>query len=209
MSPRRYTMTRKLALATETRQRIVEATLKLHGEYGIFGTSWKDIATEANVSVGTVYRYFPTRDQLVPACGELLMEKIQPPQPESIAQILGNAAHPAERIRRVADALFAFYERGGSHLDADLRERKLPAVREWEEFLRALVAGFVSEALSGLGQDKTTITSLSFLFDFPTFRAICSRGIPASDAARIAAEMAMAWLATHPDDRVDPPDGRT
>ena len=66
MSPRRYTMTKKLALATETRQRIVEATLKLHGEYGIFGTSWKDIATEANVSVGTVYRYFPTRDQLVP-----------------------------------------------------------------------------------------------------------------------------------------------
>lgn len=203
MSPRRYTMTRKMALAAETRQRIVAATLKLHGHNGIFGTSWKDIATEANVSVGTVYRYFPTLDQLVPACGELLMERVQPPQPESIGDILGDAAQPAERIKRVADALFAFYERGGSHLDADLRERALPAVQEWEEFLRAMVAGFIGEALGEFHPDADTITKLSFLFDFPTFRAMSARGISATEASRIAAEMAIAWLGIRPADLTD------
>lgn len=203
MSPRRYTMTRKMALAAETRQRIVAATLILHGQNGIFGTSWRDIATEANVSVGTVYRYFPTLDQLVPACGELLMERVQPPQPESISDILGDATQPAERIKRVADALFAFYERGGSHLDADLRERELPAVREWEEFLRAMVAGFIGEALVGFHQDAKTIIKLSFLFDFPTFRAMRARGISANEASRIAAEMAIAWLGIRPADLTD------
>ncbi len=206
MSPRRYTMTRKMALAAETRQRIVAATLRLHGQSGIFGTSWKDIATEANVSVGTVYRYFPTLDQLLPACGDLLMERVQPPQPESIADILGDATLPAERIKRVADALFAFYERGGSHLDADLRERELPAVREWEEFLRTMVAGFIGEALTGFRPDTITISKLSFLFDFPTFRAMRIRGIAATDASRIAAEMAIAWLGSQPADLTDQAD---
>lgn len=198
MSPRRYTMTRKTALAAETRQRIVEATLKLHGKNGIFGTSWRDIAKEADVSVGTVYRYFPTLDQLVPACGELLMERVEPPQPDSIAEILGEATLPADRLRRVAATLFAFYERGGSHLDADLREKELPAVQEWEAFLRATVAGFVGEALSRLEPNLSTITRLAVLFDLPTYRAMQARGISADDAAETVAEMAIAWLKLQP-----------
>ena len=176
------------------RHRIVEATLKLHGLNGIFGTSWKDIAAEANVSVGTVYRHFPTLDQLVPACGELLMERVRPPQPDSITSILGDATDPAERVLRVAEALFAFYERGGPHLDSDLRERELPAVREWEEFLSAMVAGFVTEALAGSIPTTGTIEQVTFLFDFPTFKAMHARGLDVAQAAKTAAQMALAWL---------------
>ena len=147
MSPRRYSMTRKKAVTAEFRQRILDATLKLHGQKGIFGTSWKDIAHEADVSVGTVYKHFPTLDELVPACGELLMERLKPPNPESIGEILGNATTPIERLLNVAKALFAFYHRGGRHLESDLRERELPAMREWEDYLRAMVTGFIREAL--------------------------------------------------------------
>lgn len=38
--------------------RIVEATLKLHGQKGIFGTTWQEIAQEADVAIGTVYKHF-------------------------------------------------------------------------------------------------------------------------------------------------------
>ena len=49
-------MTRRAASRNETRNRIVEATAKLHGERGVLGTTWQDIAREADVSVSTVYR---------------------------------------------------------------------------------------------------------------------------------------------------------
>ncbi len=194
MAPRRYVMTRKKELAAETRQRILDATLKLHSRNGIFGTSWKDIAHEASVAVGTVYKHFPTLDQLVPACGELLMERVQPPQPESINDILGDARTPMERVHRVALELFTFYERGGRHLDTDFRERELPAVREWEEYLRVMVAGFVKEAVMGQNLDDEGVSNLAYLFDVETFRAMRARSLSLTDCAKTAAEMATAWI---------------
>ena len=198
MSPRRYSMTRKKAVTAEFRQRILDATLKLHGQKGIFGTSWKDIAREADVSIGTVYKHFPTLDELVPACGELLMERVRPPQPDSIGEIIGDAKHPGERLRRVAAELFAFYHRGGRHLESDLRERELPAMREWEEYLRAMVMGFIREALVDCDPGGEAVERISFLFDFPTFNAMRSRGLSPTDAAQTATEMAIAWLGTRP-----------
>lgn len=204
MAPRHYRMTRKKAASEETRQRIVDATLKLHGQRGIFGTSWSEIAREADVSVGTVYKYFPTLDELVPACGELLMARVQPPQPDSINVILGDAKEPGKRLQRVAEALFSFYYRGGQHLDSDLRERELPAVREWEGFLRGMVEGFVREALAGRCADDELISRLSFLFDFPAYNAMRIRGMDVEIAVATATEMAISWLdAQSPQRRTD------
>ena len=56
MSPRKYSMDKRKAAVEETRQRILEATLALHAEKGIFGTSWQDIAKRADVSVATLKR---------------------------------------------------------------------------------------------------------------------------------------------------------
>ena len=75
-------MDKRKAAVQETRQRIVEATLALHAEKGIFGTSWQDIARRADVSVGTVYKHFPSLDELVPACGELMYAITRPPSLE-------------------------------------------------------------------------------------------------------------------------------
>lgn len=194
MSPRRYNMMGKRAAAAGMRRRIVEATLRLHGERGIFGTSWADIANEADVAVGTVYRYFPTLDQLVPACGELLIERTQPPRPEDISTILAGAAGPIERLRRVADALFSFYARGGKYLEADLRERELPAVREWEDYLRAMVGDFVSEALQDASVDAEAQDRICFLFDVPTFSAMRIRGLGPETAAATSTSLAALWL---------------
>ncbi len=51
---RPYRLGRRAETSDETRQRLVEATFLLHGERGIAGTSMKDIAERAGVSVGTV-----------------------------------------------------------------------------------------------------------------------------------------------------------
>jgi AcrR family transcriptional regulator len=194
MSPRRYDMTGKRATAAETRRRIVEATLKLHSEKGIFGTSWADIAREADVAIGTVYRNFPTLDELVPACGELLMELTRPPQPGDIGAILGDAVAPADRLRRVADTLFAFYARAGKSLESDLREREMPAVREWEEYLRGMVEGFVVEALDTAPVEAGMKQRVCFLLDVPTFVAMRTRGLDPAAAAETVTALIARWL---------------
>ena len=110
-------------------------------------------------------------------------------------EIIGEAKEPGERLRRVAAELFAFYDRGGRHLDSDLRERELPAVREWEEHLRGMVTGFVREALVDCQLGDEVTARIAFIFDFPTFNAMQVRGIEPREAAEMVAGMVMSWIA--------------
>src|SRR3712207_4626602 len=81
MSPRKYDMSKRAAAAEETRRRIVAAAQALHTEQGVAATSWEDIAERAGVGVGTVYRHFPSLDELVPACGRVVMDTLALPEP--------------------------------------------------------------------------------------------------------------------------------
>ena len=191
-------MTRREAARERTRARIVEATAKLHGERGVLGTSWQDIAREADVSVATVYKHFPSLDELLPACGALVMSRVRPPSADSAAEILGDARGTRERLRRVANELFAFYERGGAHLEVDVRERELPGMREWEESQRATVAALVREALAPRRADASTVRLLSAFFDLPTFKALRTRRVGVQRAAEAAADAAACLLERMP-----------
>jgi AcrR family transcriptional regulator len=181
-------MDRRAAATAATKRRIVEATARLHGERGILGTSWQDIAREADVSVATVYNHFPSLDELLPACGALVMERARPPRTDQAPEIVGDSTDPRERLRRVARELFAYYERGGPHLEVDVRERALPGMREWEASEREMVAAFVREAVSGSGADARTIQLIAGLFDLATFRALRTRGVSVTKAAEAMAD---------------------
>ena len=190
-------MSRRALAREETRRRIVEATAKLHGESGVLGTSWQDIAKEADVSVATVYAHFPSLDELLPACGALVMERVAPPSPAAAGQIIGDAEDLEERLERVAGALFDFYERGGPHIEVDVRERQLPGMREWEAYLLDTVTAFVREALGPRRRGARTVQLVSALFDLSTFKAFRTRGITLAAAKSTVARMAAA-LAQQP-----------
>lgn len=194
MTPRRYDMSKRALAREDTRRRIVEATAKLHGEHGVFGTSWKSIAEEADVSLATVYAHFPSLDELLPACGELVMERVRPPRVESAAETIGDARGVEERLERVAQELFAFYERGGAQIEVDVRERGLSGMREWERYLLDMVAGFVTEALVDTPTNAHTTRLISALFDLPTFKALRTRGVATSTAATTMARLAAALV---------------
>lgn len=191
--PRRYDMSKRAIARGQTRRRIVEATARLHGEKGVFGTSWQDIAKEADVSVATVYAHFPSLDDLLPACGALVMERVRPPSPESAAEVIGDAQTLEERFERVAHELFSFYERGGPHIDVDVRERQIPGMREWETYLLDMVTAFVREAVVHERADARTVRLASAFFDLPTFKALRERGVATKTAAKTVAGVA-AWL---------------
>lgn len=209
MSPRPYRMSKRQHAAEGTRQRIVEATAALHTEKGIFGTSWQDIARRADVSVGTVYKHFPSLDELVPACGALLMERTRPPAPEDAPRIIGDAAGAAARLERVADALFAFYERAGGSLRLDARERELPAVREWEAYLHATIAALVDCALAPDRPNDATVRLVCALLNPATYDAMRARGIKPKQAARTMGTLAECWLAHDRHARTARPGART
>ena len=187
-------MTRRAASRDETRSRIVEATAKLHGEWGVLGTTWQDIAREADVSVSTVYAHFPSLNELLPACGQLVMNRIRPPAAGDAGEIIGDAHGTRERLLRVARALFSFYERGGPHIEVDIRERQLPGMREWEESQRATVAALVGAAVADDAATPAGVRLISAFFDLPTYKALRSRGVSTKRAAETVAEVALGLL---------------
>jgi AcrR family transcriptional regulator len=195
LSPRKYTMDNKRRAAIEeTRRRILEATLALHAEKGIFGTSWQDIARRADVSVGTVYKHFPSLNELVPACGELMYAITRPPSLEDAPDIFAEAQALEERVRRLVEVLFGFYERGAAYIETDFQERRLPAVREWEAYMRATIAGLVREALLPARPDEDTVEAVSALLDFYTFKSFMDRDIPKEQAAKTINEVILCWV---------------
>ena len=187
-------MDKRRAAVEETHQRILEATLALHSEKGIFGTSWQDIAQRADVSVGTVYKHFPSLDELVPACGELMYAITRPPSLEDAPQIFAGAHSLEERLERLISELFDFYERGASYIETDFQERQLPAVQEWEAYWRATIEGLACEALSPVGPDERTVRAASTLIDFSVFKSFMERDIPKEEATKIMNEVLLCWI---------------
>jgi AcrR family transcriptional regulator len=198
MTPRKYTMDKRKAAVEQTRRRILEATLALHAEKGIFGTSWQDIARRADVSVGTVYKHFPSLDELVPACGELMYAITRPPSLEDAPQIFAGTSSLEERLKCLVSELFGFYERGAPYIETDFQERRLPAVQEWEAYMRETITGLVREALVPAGSDERTVQTVSALLDFSTFKSFQERGKPKEQTEATISEVLLCWIECSP-----------
>jgi AcrR family transcriptional regulator len=194
LTPRKYDMGKRRAAVEETRRRIVEAALALHSEKGIFGTSWQDIARRADVSVATVYKHFPSVDELVPACGELVYALTRPPSMEDAPEIFAGARSLEGRLERLISELFDFYERGAPYIETDFQERQLPAVQEWEAYMRATIEGLAREALHPVGPDERTVRAASVLLDFSTFKSFLVRDVQKERAADIMKEVLLCWI---------------
>lgn len=156
--------------------------------------SWQDIARRADVSVGTVYKHFPSLEELVPACGELMYAITRPPSPEDATRIFARAGSLEERLGCLISELFDFYERGAPYIETDFQERRLPAVVEWEAYMRATIAELVREALAPAGPDEITVQVVSALLDFSTFKSFLDRDIQKEQAAKTVGEILLRWI---------------
>ncbi len=194
MSPRKYDRSRRDANSEAIRRRILESTLVLHSQKGIFGTSWKDIAQHADVSLATVYNYFPSLDELVPACGELMYAIAQPPSLADADAIFAGADTLEARVARLLKTLLDFYERGEPYLDVDHQERKLESVQEWEAYLKDLIDGLSRTALQPITPVSATLDAVSALLDVPVFLAFRRRGMSRVEIERMMNDLLMCWV---------------
>jgi AcrR family transcriptional regulator len=124
-------MRRRSENVDQTRQRIVKATVALHGTIGPAATTIAAIADAAGVTRLTVYRHFPDDDALLAACTAHWLTQRRPPDPPSWAAI----ADPEARLRAGLADLYQYYRGGADMLSNVYRDvDHLPASRQ--QFLR-------------------------------------------------------------------------
>ncbi len=189
-------MSTRAVAAERTRRRIVDAALELHGEHGIAATSWDAIAARAGVGVGTVYRHFPSLDELIPACGDIAMQLVAPPEPSTVAAILDDATSPSDRVARLVGEVFAIYERSARVLRAIRREADVhPRVAQDRDALEASLSALVDTALEPLDTTDHDRAVVRALIDLNTWEALRDQGLAPADAVTTIGEMLAVRLA--------------
>jgi AcrR family transcriptional regulator len=190
MSPRKYDMTRRASAAAHTRRRIIDATRALHTEQGISSTSWDDIAARAGVGVGTVYRHFPSLDELVPACGEIVMQVVAAPAPESAPSLFNGIDAPATRIERLVREAFAIYERGAPELRAIRNEPEVhPSVAEAGAAFEASLTALIDAAFEPFGITPADHAVVRAMVDLGTWQALRDQGLESAEAVDAVSQM--------------------
>lgn len=178
MAPRKYNMDRRKEAVEETRRRIIDATVVLHAEQGILATSWEDIAKKADVALATVYRHFPSLEELVPACGEQVVAIVKPPTLEAVRDLLSATSSQPERVRLLVQELFEFYDRGRTFLNLTIREaHQVPALAEWMDGWDASREEMIRETLQPKGSDGSAVQMMAALTDYRTWRSIFDRNV--------------------------------
>jgi AcrR family transcriptional regulator len=103
------------AAQRDRRKRILDATLALAGEGGFDAVQMRSVAERADVALGTLYRYFPSKIHLLVSCMAREFEKstrlaLAGPIPgdnaaDRVIHVLRNSGRGFQVNRKVADAL--------------------------------------------------------------------------------------------------------
>jgi AcrR family transcriptional regulator len=89
------------------REEILSAAAKVFAAKGFFTSKMSDIAQEAEFGIGTLYKYFKSKDELFFTLMDNKMEEIN----RLIKTELSQKTSAIERIRKVLKSLFEFIER--------------------------------------------------------------------------------------------------
>ena len=165
--------------AAATRQRIVEATFELHRSRGIAATSFRDIAEEAGVAVGSVYHHFGDYDEVIRACSAHARALMRPPT----ISIFDGIRSPRRRLQHLVREIFRFYERFPEHERIRSERDRFPLIdqsmRQIESLRRQLIAAAVHPRRLG----KRTAAAVFALLDPAVYSALTASGLTTAHAA--------------------------
>lgn len=138
---RKYRKRRRAELEDETRRRITEAAVELHGSVGPARTTISAVADRAGVQRATLYRHFPDEEALFDACSSHWAAEHPLPDLANWAAV----TDPEERLRIALSELYAWYENGQEMLERTTRDAALvPAMRSAVERM----GGWFAEAIA-------------------------------------------------------------
>ncbi|MER6495884.1 MULTISPECIES: TetR/AcrR family transcriptional regulator [Streptomyces] len=167
---RGYEMRKRAEDVERTRQRIVEATVHLHGTAGPASTSISAIAERAGVTRLTVYRHFPDETALFEACTGHWLSMHQPPQPME----WGAIENPLERLTAGLADIYRFYGEGEQMLTLSIRDQHAvpePIRTAWEGMTRQYVEVLVQAWPRA--DDPVLRAVIGHAAAFSTWRSLC------------------------------------
>jgi AcrR family transcriptional regulator len=177
---RKYELKKRAEGMAETRLRITRAAVDLHGTVGPARTTVSAVAERAGVQRHTVYRHFPTEQDLFAACSAHFWTTNPWPDPSTWSG-LGDGL----------DELYAWYERTEDMLANVLRDAEL--VDSVPDAMQPLLA-FLEEArrrlAAGRPRRRTVTAAVRHAVDFRTWQSLVREGgLSRAQAARLMASL--------------------
>ncbi len=182
-------MTKRAADVDATRRKIVAAAKELHEHEGVLVTSFEAIATQAGVAQGTVYRHFPSLDELVPACARTI-HVLRPIDPERASDAVPRLPHPSQRLEWLVRGTCECYGRDGGWIHAARREEDLvPALGEVGRIQRESLRVLVRAALADSEASPNLVSIITALIDFPFWKSLRDEGLNEATATEQILEL--------------------
>ena len=161
-------MKRRAEQEAQTRLRITESAMELHGTLGPARTSVKAVADHAGVPRSTVYRHFPDEEALFGACSQHWAE--QNPAPD--IERWGAIADPDERLATGLDELYAYYGRTHAMLDKLHRdEETVPVVGQFFQAFHGFLAA-ARDVLAGPRASRRRRAAIGHAVAYTTWRSL-------------------------------------
>jgi AcrR family transcriptional regulator len=184
---RPYRKKRRAELEAETRRRITESAVELHGTLGPSRTSISAVAEHAGVRRSTVYRHFPDEAALFAACSSHWMAANPAPDLDRWAEI----GDPGERLRAGLEELYAYYRSTRQMMENLLRdEAAVPAVKETFAAFRDYLAAARETLMAGRGgrgrARRRTLAAVGHALAFGTWHSLAlEQGLDDASAAEL------------------------
>jgi AcrR family transcriptional regulator len=185
MKKRPYTLKKRAEGQAETRQRIVEAAVELHGEFGPLRTSFSMVAERAGVQRHTLYAHFPDDRSLLMACSGHNLE--QNPRPD--AEPWRKVEDRSERLRIALSEVYAWYAKNEKMTAAILRDLEVSPLLQ--EIAKIRIAPFYKAYDEVLGEklNANQRSMLTVALNFHTWRALAREsGLSSKAAAQLMAQ---------------------
>jgi AcrR family transcriptional regulator len=184
---RAYRMQRRAESQQQTRRRITESAVELHGTVGPSRTTMSAVAAHAGVRRSTLYRHFPDEAALFDACSAHWSAANPPPDLGTWSAI----DSPEERLDVALKDLCAYYRRTEGMLETLFRdESTVPVVRErFAAFRGYFVAArevlMAGRSLRGAGRRRTQ-AAVGHAIAFSTWRSLVKEeGLDDADAVAL------------------------
>ena len=184
---RPYRMKRRAELERETRLRITESAMELHGTLGPARTSVTAVAERAGVRRSTVYRHFPDEAALFEACSSHWAAANPPPDLARWSAI----EDPEARLGAALAELYGYYRANGDMFANLLRdEPTMPIVEHLLGAYRALLVQardvLMAGRSAGGARGRRTRAAIGHALAFATWRSLArEQGLADADAARL------------------------
>jgi AcrR family transcriptional regulator len=187
---RRYELKKRAVEMAETRRRITDAAIELHGTVGPSRTTLSAVARRAGVERRTLYRHFPTEADLFAACSTHYFAANPWPELSAWSAI----ADPRERLERTLDELYAYYERTAPMLanvlrDAELVRAARDAVAPLHAYLEDTAAILAAGRRARGRRRHLLIGALRHGLAFSTWHSLMAAGITRADATRLVSAL--------------------